>query len=177
MISVLVSEMADSQYRDLVRQELISQMRNPDPGSEFDRMRPELKRLDDDHAIKLLLSFNYDGIVLIGDMDKAIYGETFFQAHYGNELHMFACWVHPHRRKIGIGTLLVRGFLEHAWLRGFRTVRIGAGNEKERAMHHILDNLIQQREIFLGFRIVRCDKDGKGWLCLIPAEETVAGGV
>ena len=168
MIKVLASEMHLHPHAQVLREHVVRRMRNPDPGSMFERASRQLAHMDDTGALAALMAAGYDGILLYADrVVQRVLGDVFFQPqNSGTELHFFACMVHERHRGIGIGTRLMKAFFEHAWERKFRKVRISEGNDK--VVFHMYDNVVNGKIHFTDFRVVEGGGVGKGWAQLIP---------
>ena len=140
----------------LSRQHLIDWMRNPDPGSAFDRKMRFLQWLPDAVLLFLLVHvFDYGGLVWVDDKEQVV-GHVMHQRH-GHDLHIFSVWVEKPFRKHGVGAEMVRAELEHAREdRSIRRVRGGAGRNAD--MIRLWDRVVSN------ISFVR--KEADGWVAL-----------
>lgn len=112
----------------VVEEHVLDWIRNPDPGSNFERATRLVRHLPERLLIPLMLEKRYDGFLLLGEW--GIRGNLFFQQR-GDSLNLFSIALHLFVREQGWAMHLVREFLLHAWqISEIRMARMSAGGEK-----------------------------------------------
>ena len=105
-------------------------IKNPDPGSKFERQTKFIRWLPGRMLIHLLEWKGYDGLLFLEEDSERVIGHAFFQRH-DDTLHLFSAYVEEERRGTGLGKSIIRGFLMHAWgTFEMNRARLGAGNSE-----------------------------------------------
>lgn len=160
MNAVTVSSLARTKEHALYKY-VLHWIRNPDPGSAFERAMKKLRLhlLPDYLLFRLLLALRYDGIIFL---DGGVAGHIFFQRH-GTNLHAFSFFLREDVRGQGRTTQMMRSLHSHCRARDLQLVRMTAGGSE--IMSKIWINIADQK-MLVPFR-ARVDL-GVGWLEPLP---------
>lgn len=132
MRQVLVADLLRSgndTARATAHRHTVHWLRNPDPGSPFEKKTQFLRWLPDVVLIPLLVLLRYNGLLFLHAERDEILGHVFFQKHTDG-LHLFSAWMTESERGTGAAVGMIRAFLVHAWESGCRDVRMGTDRNK-----------------------------------------------
>ena len=122
---VLSNNLLFSPNYKFIRDYVIHWIRNPDPGSTFDKLSKYIRLLPDKLLLKMMMKLNYDGLLF--SESSEIISHVFFQRH-GDALHMFSISVTDKYQKLGFAEKSLCQFVKHAQsLPGINRVRLGGG--------------------------------------------------
>lgn len=103
-------------------------MKNPDPGSIFDKRTKLVRWLPTPLLMILLLAFGYDGVLLVSDEGEII-GHIFYQMHQGI-WEAFSVYVREDLKGRGYASEMSREFIVLARKRGARGFKFGKGTKQ-----------------------------------------------
>lgn len=140
-------------------------VRNPDPGSNFERNTRLLRRLPAWAIMLLLRLFQYNGIIFLHQDAEKILGHVFFQKRHASsgepELHLFSLFVNEAKRGQGYGPELLKEFLTYAWENGHLKVRVGT--DRNEAIKNVRARFFEKLPADIGFGATEL---GDGWIVL-----------
>ncbi len=146
MRHVLVADLLRSSGRDsahvTAHRHTVHWLRNPDPGSPFEKKMRFLFWLPDMVLIPLLVLLRYNGLLFLHPERDEILGHVFFQKH-ADGLHLFSAWMVPEQRGTGAAISMIQSFLLHAWESGCRDVRMGT--DRNPAMSRLRERVYNAR--------------------------------
>ena len=137
---------------------IVGRIRNPDPGSVFDKRSAELRQVPDSMLVETLTGAGYGGIV--AKRNGRIIAHLFFERRAGpDSLHIFAVHVEKDMRRQGIATKVVETLLEQAAHYNLLYVRLfGGGND---AMASLYQKIVDERS---ELPCIACPEMGIGWV-------------
>ena len=107
---------------------LLARIRNPDPGSEFEKRTEGIRHLSDSELLQILREQDYDAMIAYDG--KEICGYVAFQKHEDG-LHVFSFYVdEEYRGKLILIKHLIEAFLEYRQREDAR-VKMSSGNNKQ----------------------------------------------
>jgi GNAT superfamily N-acetyltransferase len=110
---------------DKAKEYVVTQIRNPDPESEFARRARDFQRLSDEAAYQTLIRAGYDGILILHEDDSVI-AHAFYQRHV-DSVEAFSFLVAKHFRRAGYALVLVQYLLDVARDSDVHLLRITGG--------------------------------------------------
>ncbi len=115
-------------YKKAVRF-LIKLIRNPDPGSNFEKRTQDIRKLSDNQIIEVLLKNNYDALICFED-GRPVGMEAFQTNSKENSINFFGLFVNEEKRGFNIALIMAKKTLEDSIRKGFRVIRKGAGGHE-----------------------------------------------
>ena len=117
-------------------------IRNPDPGSDFERATKLVRWLPGPALIGLMRQLGYDGLLL--ERSGIACAHLFFQQR-ADAWHMFSLWVAAELRGRGLASQLVGNFIEAARAQPtINKIRLGAGGDS--AVRAIFDSFAAKKD-------------------------------
>lgn len=118
-------------------------IRNPDPGSNFERLTRRLREsiTDDRKIINTLAEQNYG--VMIGYSGPDIVGHIAYQEHLNNRSvnwHVFHIYLLPEQRRKGLSIPLMENFLDYALQNKIPVAQFGTKTDQ------IIEKIIRRRQ-------------------------------
>lgn len=128
--------------REAAHTHLLKWLRNPDPGSPFEKKTRYLRWLPDSVLLYLLRMLRYDGLMFLHNERDEIVGHVFFQKH-ADGLHLFSAWLAEDQRGKGSAISMIQQFLLYAWESGCKDVRMGT--DRNQAMSRLRERVFNAR--------------------------------
>ncbi len=126
---VHTGELKGHRLEQPVRTHIGRWIKNPDPGSNFDKKTRLFRWLPIRILTAILFTAGYEGIVFL-DEENTVVGHVFYQRH-GDALHAFHWFIEPEHRGHKYMTEISNAFFEHARENpAVVNIRIGAGGNE-----------------------------------------------
>lgn len=143
---------------------VVAAAKRPDPGSVFDLATRDIQHLDTVGFVNALIARQYNAIIAL---ERGAFAGLLGYQQHGDSWHCFVLRVPESIESHGIGTGLVRAFLQMAKDQGMRSVFLWGGNQRrkldaddEARMQRIYANASQNR-LGLPFTVVAGNEQGE----------------
>ena len=149
---------------DPVDRYVLEWLKQPDPGSRFERESRRLRWLPGRLPLMVLAASGYEGLIYVHR--GRILAHVFYSRE-GDEMRVFHFYVDPELRGRDVGWRVALSILVHAREMGARVVRIGAGGDRR---VNVLWKTIRRFEHELDVRVHL----GAGWIEILGSGPSAA---